>query len=77
LQTGHEVIAIRNVVAQDYRDAMTCLGAAVNIVTTDGRAGRAGFAASAIWATWNRRGVAALWWLRSRRLKRNRFPPHG
>src|SRR5712691_7281760 len=35
------------VASQDYRDAMACLGAAVNIVTTDGRAGRAGFTASA------------------------------
>ncbi|MBR1143134.1 flavin reductase [Bradyrhizobium sp. AUGA SZCCT0431] len=34
--------------SQDYRDAMSCLGAAVNIVTTDGNAGRAGFTASAI-----------------------------
>ncbi|MDE5457959.1 FMN reductase [Bradyrhizobium sp. CSA112] len=34
--------------SQDYRDAMACLGAAVNIVTTDGNAGRAGFTASAI-----------------------------
>lgn len=33
---------------QDYRDAMACLGAAVNIVTTDGCAGRAGFSASAV-----------------------------
>lgn len=33
---------------QDYRDAMACLGAAVNIVTTDGWAGRAGFTASAV-----------------------------
>jgi flavin reductase len=36
------------VAGKDYRDAMACLGAAVNIVTTDGNAGRAGFAASAI-----------------------------
>ena len=36
------------VASQDYRDAMACLGAAVNIVTTDGRAGRAGFTASAV-----------------------------
>jgi flavin reductase len=36
------------VASQDYRDAMSCLGAAVNIVTTDGRAGRAGFTASAV-----------------------------
>ena len=36
------------VASQDYRDAMACLGASVNIVTTDGRAGRAGFTASAV-----------------------------
>jgi len=36
------------VYSQDYRDAMACLGAAVNIVTTDGSAGRAGFTASAV-----------------------------
>ena len=36
------------VASQDYRDAMSCLGAAVCIVTTDGRAGRAGFTASAV-----------------------------
>jgi flavin reductase len=35
------------IASQDYRDAMACLGAAVNIVTTDGRASRAGFTASA------------------------------
>ncbi len=34
--------------SQDYRDAMACLGAAVNIVTTDGPCGRAGFTASAV-----------------------------
>ena len=33
---------------QDYRNAMAKLGAAVNIVTTDGIAGRAGFTASAV-----------------------------
>jgi flavin reductase len=33
---------------QNYRDAMACLGAAVNIVTTNGSAGRAGFTASAV-----------------------------
>lgn len=33
---------------QAFRDAMSCLGAAVNIVTTDGPAGRAGFTASAV-----------------------------
>ena len=32
----------------DYRNAMARLGAAVNIVTTDGAAGRAGFAATAV-----------------------------
>lgn len=32
----------------DYRDAMARLGAAVNIITTDGPAGRAGFTASAV-----------------------------
>lgn len=34
--------------ATSFRDAMSRLGAAVHIVTTDGRHGRAGFAASAI-----------------------------
>ncbi|CUX14870.1 MULTISPECIES: NADH-dependent FMN reductase RutF [Agrobacterium] len=32
----------------DYRNAMARLGAAVNIVTTNGAAGRAGFAATAV-----------------------------
>jgi flavin reductase len=32
----------------EYRDAMSRLGAAVSIVTTDGPAGRAGFTASAV-----------------------------
>lgn len=32
----------------DYRNAMARLGAAVNIVTTDGAAGKAGFAATAV-----------------------------
>lgn len=36
------------VARQGYRDAMACLGAAVNIVTTDGPAGRSGFTASAV-----------------------------
>jgi flavin reductase len=35
-------------VKADFRDAMSKLGAAVNIVTTDGPAGRAGFAATAV-----------------------------
>lgn len=33
---------------QDFRNAMARLGAAVNIITTDGPAGRAGFTASAV-----------------------------
>ena len=39
---------MQDVPPRDYRDAMACLGAAVNIVTTDGAAGRAGLTASAI-----------------------------
>lgn len=34
---------------QTFRDAMACVGAAVNIITTDGPAGMAGFTASAVW----------------------------
>lgn len=33
---------------QHFRDAMSCVGAAVNIITTDGPAGQAGFTASAV-----------------------------
>jgi flavin reductase len=33
---------------QEFRDAMARLGTAVNIITTDGPAGRAGFTASAV-----------------------------
>lgn len=33
---------------QTFRDAMACVGAAVNIITTDGPAGMAGFTASAV-----------------------------
>ncbi|RDT53926.1 NADH-dependent FMN reductase RutF [Phytobacter ursingii] len=33
---------------QTFRDAMACVGAAVNIITTDGDAGQAGFTASAV-----------------------------
>ncbi|TCZ65906.1 flavin reductase [Roseicella aquatilis] len=33
---------------QEFRDAMARLGAAVNIITTDGPAGRGGFTASAV-----------------------------
>lgn len=36
------------VTKQDFRDAMARLGAAVNIITTDGPGGRAGFTASAV-----------------------------
>ena len=32
----------------EFRDAMACLGAAVNVVTSDGKAGRTGFTASAV-----------------------------
>ncbi|URO00752.1 pyrimidine utilization flavin reductase protein F [Leclercia adecarboxylata] len=37
-----------NIDKQTFRDAMACLGAAVNIITTDGPAGQAGFTASAV-----------------------------
>jgi flavin reductase len=36
------------VLKQDYRDAMARLAAAVNVVTTDGPSGRAGFTATAV-----------------------------
>lgn len=36
------------VLKQDYRDAMARLAAAVNVVTTDGPKGRAGFTATAV-----------------------------
>lgn len=36
------------VTRDEFRDAMARLGAAVNVVTTDGAAGRAGFTASAV-----------------------------
>jgi flavin reductase len=38
----------RPVASQDFREAMSRLGAAVNVITTDGPAGRAGFTASAV-----------------------------
>lgn len=41
-------LACQTVLKQDYRDAMSRLGAAVNVITTDGPAGRAGFTASAV-----------------------------
>jgi flavin reductase len=34
--------------SEQFRDAMARLGAAVNVVTTDGKAGRTGFTASAV-----------------------------
>ena len=37
-----------HVTSQEFRDAMARLGAAVNVVTTDGAAGRGGFTASAV-----------------------------
>ncbi|EXU73664.1 MULTISPECIES: NADH-dependent FMN reductase RutF [Erwinia] len=40
--------AVNSVEKQDFRNAMAQLGAAVNIITTDGPAGRAGFTASAV-----------------------------
>jgi len=36
------------VLKQDYRDAMARLAAAVNVITTDGPCGRAGFTATAV-----------------------------
>ncbi|AUX93018.1 NADH-dependent FMN reductase RutF [Mixta gaviniae] len=42
------VPALSGVEKQDFRNAMSRLGAAVNIVTTDGPGGRAGFTASAV-----------------------------
>ena len=47
-------------IRQDYRDAMARLAAAVNIITTDGPSGRAGFTAPA--DGWAAAGEAeALW----------------
>ncbi len=43
-----DALACQAVLKQDYRDAMSRLGAAVNLITTDGPAGRAGFTASAV-----------------------------
>lgn len=37
-----------NGMSMEYRDGMACLGTGVTIVTTDGPAGRAGFAATAV-----------------------------
>lgn len=41
-------VPLSGVEKQPFRDAMARLGAAVNIITTDGPAGRAGFTASAV-----------------------------
>ncbi len=38
----------RLIAQQDFRDAMSRLGAAVNVITTDGPGGRRGFTASAV-----------------------------
>lgn len=50
---SHSLAACANdrpplVLKHDYRDAMARLGAAVNVITTDGPGGRAGFTASAV-----------------------------
>ncbi|MFN4205226.1 MAG: flavin reductase [Agrobacterium albertimagni] len=39
---------VSSVTREAFRDAMAKMGAAVNIITTDGPAGRAGFAATAV-----------------------------
>lgn len=44
----HELPVLPGVERDAFRNAMACLGAAVNIITTDGPAGRAGFTASAV-----------------------------
>ena len=44
----HELPILPAVERDAFRNAMACLGAAVNIITTDGPAGRAGFTASAV-----------------------------
>ena len=43
-----DAATLLKVTQQSFRDAMAKLGAAINIVTTDGPAGRAGFTASAV-----------------------------
>ena len=44
----HELPILPGVERDAFRNAMACLGAAVNIITTEGPAGRAGFTASAV-----------------------------
>lgn len=48
MQTTLSNTETRPVEKQDFRNAMARLGSAVNIITTDGPAGRAGFTASAV-----------------------------
>lgn len=48
MQTAMLNSEIQPVEKQDFRDAMSRLGSAVNIITTHGPAGRAGFTASAV-----------------------------
>jgi flavin reductase len=47
-QAAHGMERIVPVEKQAYRDAMARLGAAVNVITTDGPGGKAGFTASAV-----------------------------
>jgi Conserved protein/domain typically associated with flavoprotein oxygenases, DIM6/NTAB family len=44
----HELPVVPEVDRDAFRNAMARLGSAVNIITTDGPAGRAGFTASAV-----------------------------
>ena len=46
--TGGSAATAAALTSSDYRNAMARLGAAVNIITTDGPGGRAGFTASAV-----------------------------
>ncbi|KAB8313267.1 pyrimidine utilization flavin reductase protein F [Erwinia endophytica] len=48
METLTTVATVNGVEKQDFRNAMARLGAAVNIITTDGPAGRAGFTATAV-----------------------------
>ncbi|TWI52364.1 flavin reductase [Pseudomonas duriflava] len=50
MQLAHVITSViePTVLKQDYRDAMARLGAAVNVITTDGPQGRAGFTATAV-----------------------------
>jgi flavin reductase len=48
LNVMEQTVGSRTVTQQQFRDAMSRLGAAVNIVTTDGPAGRHGLTASAV-----------------------------